>query len=556
VKKSRTAASALAAVTVSGLLAASGAYASASPLAAATGGGTLKVLTSSYADSLDPSFGYTTQAIEPQTAVYVPLVTYAHKTGLAGTLLIPGLATALPTVSANGLTYNLTLRKGLTYSDGTPIKASDFAFAIQRAIALQWGGDSFYTGYIKGAAAFAAKKATSISGIVTNDTTGAITITLTQPYGAFANVLAFESAAPIPSTTPMKVESANPPIGDGPYKFASVVPNVSYKLVRNPTFATFKIPNLPTGNVNEIDTTVDSNTITEAQQVIGGQADVFDPADTLPASEISAAQALPKSRYTTTPIASTYYFFMNTKIAPFNNTAVRQAVEMSVDRTALARLAAGFQAPTCYLLPPNFPGHPTAPCPGGSPNQSPSAAVVAKAKAAIKAAGDVGMPVTVWSQTKQSRQVYQTYYTSLLNTLGFKATLKTVQDSTYFQQIGAASNKPQTGFADWSQDFPNPSDFYLLLDARSIQATNNENFGNVNDPYIQAQLKKLEAVPASKLSSVASQWAALDEYVTKKAYIVPFGNTTVPLLFSSNVTNGPASFNGVFYIDFASIKLK
>ena len=88
-----------------------------------------------------------------------------------------------------------------------------------------------------------------------------------------------------------------------------------------------------------------------------------------------------------------------------------------------------------------------------------------------------------------------------------------ISDTTYFPTIGNAKTAPQTGFADWIQDFPNPADFYLLLDANSIQPVNNENFGNVNDPFIQQQLAKLENVPSTQLNSVASQWQALDEYV-------------------------------------------
>src|SRR5690348_17021850 len=170
-------------------------------------GGTVKVVEGTYPDSLDPDFSYTTQGLEATDTVYIPLLTYAAKEGTAGTQLIPGLATALPTVSSDGLTYTMTLRSGIKYSDGTPVQAADFTHAIERSIKISWGGSSFFTGYIKGAADYAAGKAQTISGIQTDNSTGKITITLSQPYGAFDNILAFESAAPIPSTTPMKVLS-------------------------------------------------------------------------------------------------------------------------------------------------------------------------------------------------------------------------------------------------------------------------------------------------------------------------------------------------------------
>ena len=96
------------------------------------------------------------------------------------------------------------------------------------------------------------------------------------------------------------------------------------------------------------------------------------------------------------------------------------------------------------------------------------------------------------------RKQYIDYYTDALNKIGFKATEKIISDTTYFPTIGNEKTDPQTGFADWIQDFPNPSDFYLLLDANSIQPTNNQNFGKVNDPKIQSELEALNKVPGDE----------------------------------------------------------
>ena len=74
-----------------------------------------------------------------------------------------------------------------------------------------------------------------------------------------------------------------------------------------------------------------------------------------------------------------------------------------------------------------------------------------------------------------------------LNQIGFKATQKVIADATYFPTIGNLKLNPQTGFADWNQDFPNPIDFYLLVDGHAIQPTNNQNFGQVNDPHINSE---------------------------------------------------------------------
>jgi len=518
-------------------------------------GGTIKVLTGTAPDSLDPGYGYTTQAIEADNMVYTPLLTYAFKEGTAGTQLQPGLAASLPTISADRLTYTVKVRSAITYSDGTPVKASDFAHAIERSIKISWGGKSFFTGYIKGAAAYDAGKAASISGIKTDDATGTITITLTQPYGAFDNVLAFPAAAPLPGSTPMKVLSNNPPVGVGPYKFAKVVPNASYTLVKDPSFAGFKIPGIPTGFADTVQVNVDSNTTTEAQQVLNNAADVFDPGDTLPASVLASAQAQP-SRYKKEELASVYYFFLNTKVKPFNSQAVRTAVNMATDRTALARLSSGSLTPGCYFLPPPITGHVNGPCSFGDPSKVPDSATVAKAKKMIADAGLAGSPVTVWSETRSPRQEFCAYFADLLNKLGFKASLKVIQDSVFFQTIGNQSLFPQAGFADWSQDFPNPSDFYLLLSKAGIQATNSQNFGNVSDPQVESQLATLEQVPATELASSASGWQSVEKLVSQKAYVVPYGYQNSPKFMSNRVNFDASVFNTVNYMEFSTIELK
>jgi peptide/nickel transport system substrate-binding protein len=180
-------------------------------------GGSITQLFGTAPDSLDPGMGYTTQALEPDNAAYTPMLTYAHEAGTAGGKLIPGLATALPTISADGKTYTMYMRQGLLFSNGQPVKASDFTYAVERALKIPWGGSSFITSNVVGAEAYAKGSAKTISGITADDATGKITIRLSSPYGAFDNVLAFVAFAPVPAGTPFKNMPTSPPPGVGPY---------------------------------------------------------------------------------------------------------------------------------------------------------------------------------------------------------------------------------------------------------------------------------------------------------------------------------------------------
>jgi peptide/nickel transport system substrate-binding protein len=514
-----------------------------------TQGGTATVNMGTAPDSLDPQSGYTTQAAEADWLAYTGLLTYAHANGQAGTQLIPGLATALPQISADGLTYTMTLRPGLTYSNGAPVKASDFPYSLERAMKIGWGGKSFFTDYIVGASDYDSGKAPSITGITTNDATGQITIQLTKVYGAFANIIAFPAAGLVPTGTPMTDLGNSPPPGVGSYTIANVVPNQSFTMQRN---SRFDIPGIPQGHLQTIKVNIASNTLTEAQQVLNNQADNFDAGDTVPPTLLSQIQSSAASRFQKETAALTFYFFMNTTTKPFNNPLVRQAVNLALDRRALQRLASGFLTPGCYFLPPQLPGHPTAPCPSGDPNAAPN---LTKAKQLVQQSGLAGTPITVWGETRSPRQQYVTYYTSVLNELGFNATPKIIQDSLYFTTIGNASTNPQTGFADWSQDFPNPSDFYLLLDGTAIQPVKNQNFSMVNDPQIQSSLAKLYPVPATQLPSVASNWAQLDQYTAQQAYEAVYGYEQVPKFMSNRINFGTAVFHPVYYNDWSSWQL-
>src|SRR5215203_7542460 len=153
-------------------------------------GGAITISETSQPDFLDPALSYTVNGIEPLWLVYTPLLAYP-RTGDAekDSLVVPGLAEDLPTISPDGKTYELTLRKGLKYSDGSPVKASDFDHSVGRVLNLESGGSAFYLG-INGAQDYidAGKCDGDIKGIEADDKTGKITIKLDAPDGSFTNV--------------------------------------------------------------------------------------------------------------------------------------------------------------------------------------------------------------------------------------------------------------------------------------------------------------------------------------------------------------------------------
>ena len=505
--------------------------------------------------SLDPGLDYTTQGSELHWLTNTGLVTYSHGSLGGSTNLIPGLVTALPVISNGGKTYSATLRKGLVYSNGAAVKASDFIYTVERAVKIPWGGAStFITPIIVGANAYATGKASTISGITANNATGKIVIHLTAPYGPFDNVLAFPSLGLIPTGFPMKVQPTNPAPGVGPYELTNVVPNTSVEMQLNPHWAAEKIPGIPSGYDN-IEVKFSSNVSANALSVLQNSADVFDWADTIPGSLLPQVQQKAVGRYKQINLGgSTYYVFMNTREKPFSSFLARKAVVIGLNQDEMSRLGSGTLAPACFFLPPAVVGHPTTKCPYGAPGVG----NLAKAKALVQQSGMAGTPITVWSETRAPRVQWMTYYTQFLNSIGFKATQKIIADATYFTTVGEEKQlHPQTGFEDWNQDFPNPVDFYgVLLDGNAITPTNNLNFGEVNDPYLNAQVTKLGATPTTELGTIAKQWQALDAYVAKKAYLGVFGYQKFPFFTSTRINWSKLVFNSIYGWDLTAFDLK
>src|SRR5918992_1150154 len=231
----------------------------------AKSGGSVTISQTSQPDFLDPALSYTVNGIEPLWLVYTPLITYPRTGGEKDSSLIPGLAEDMPTISEDGTTYELTLRKGLKYSDGSPVRAEDFEHTIKRVLNLESGGSAFYL-VIEGAQEYidAGKPEGDISGIETDNATRKITINLTAPDGSFSHVLAMWFAGLVPSDTPFKNLTEDPPPGVGPYMFTESVPNRQFVMEKNPNFPDLGA-DVPPGNIDKITIKIIKNAQRQAQ---------------------------------------------------------------------------------------------------------------------------------------------------------------------------------------------------------------------------------------------------------------------------------------------------
>jgi peptide/nickel transport system substrate-binding protein len=486
-------------------------------------------------DYMDPGLSYRLESWQIFQDVYLGLVVKAHESCSTGncTKILPGLATTIGTVTNGGKTYKFTLRKGLKYSNGAPIKATDFPATIVRDFRLNSPGVGFYSNIVGSDACEAnPPKCSKISGIVADDSTGTITINLKQPESDFLYVLSIFFSSPVPASTPQTDTENPPPAASGPYYISSYAPSKSFAMKRNPYWK--PIPGIPNGNPDRVVGTLTDDNARAAQLVISGLDD-FD-AVTLPTDRLANY----KSKYSgqlnffTTP--STYYFFMNQRLAPFNNLKARQAVNDALDRNVMVNLAGGLGVPTWNFLPPSYPQYKKL-----TPNPYPFD--LATAKKLVQESGTKGQSVTVYTiGDDQTDKAWGEYVQGQLKKIGWNAGIKELAGSNYFTVMGNQATKAQIGFTDWFEDYPYPSDWFdVLQNGDRITQIHNNNYGNVNVKSINQEINRLDHLPPNQAlsSSTNAAWAKVDsDLMLKYASTAPFLNRIVTSFFSSKMDLG------------------
>jgi peptide/nickel transport system substrate-binding protein len=484
-------------------------------------------------DYMDPGLSYRLASWQVFQDVYIGLVVKAHVSCLTGNCakILPGLATTTGTITDGGKTYQFTLRKGMKYSNGEPVKASDFTHTIVRDFNMNSPGIGFFSN-IAGVNACEANptKCKSISGIVTNDSTGSITIHLQKPESDFEYILSIPFTSVVPGSTPNKDTENPPPAGNGPYYIKSYNPSKSFTLVRNPNWKPHEIPAIPDGNPDKVVAVMTDDQARSAQLVSSGQDD-YDQ-NILPVDQLAHYKSKypGQIKFWTTP--STYYFFMNQRLKPFNNLKVRQAVNYAINRQQLVNLRGGLGIQTWNFLPPVYPQYKKI-----TPNPYPYN--LTKAKQLIQQSGMAGTPVKVYTIGDVSVDLSTAeYLQGQLNKIGLKATLKPLAGANYFTIMGDQKTKAQIGFTDWFEDYPFPTDWFnVLLNGDRITQIHNNNYGNVDIKAQNTQMNHLATLPPDQALSSSSNaaWAAMDNDFSKNAASVNYLNGILTSFFSTKM---------------------
>ena len=506
-------------------------------------GGKLTVLAGA-ADFIDPALAYTAAGWGSLLLTNDGLVGFRKVGGVQGTQLVPDLAESLPILTDRGTTYTFQLRPGVRYSTGASVQPEDFRRALERVFELGSPGAVYYAGIV-GADRCARGKPCRLSrGIVTDRAARTITFRLAAPDGDFLPKLALPFAYAVPAATPSHDVGTQPVPATGPYRIAEYAPKAKVlRLVRNPRFREWSAEAQPQGFPDSISFSwrrgLDEMSA-RVRAVERDRADVMLASAGPPVSNEQLEQLVaryPSQLHLNTSF-NTMFFFLNTRVAPFDDVRVRRAVNHAFDPDAFAASEGPAAAPTCQVVPPNFPGY-TPTClylSGGVQGTE-------KARRLVAGAGATGAQVTVWVPTRQARAGRD--MASLLESIGLRATLKIVRTVSsprpYFHKVGDSRTAAQMGWGGWLADLPVASAFIPPLLSCGAYVPNSpdqtSNLSGFCDPAIDAEMARATALQAHDPPAATLLWQQIEHEILVQAPLLPTTNQRNADFVSKRVGN-------------------
>ncbi|KAF5883730.1 ABC transporter substrate-binding protein [Rhizobium sp. PEPV16] len=397
--------------------------------------------------TLDPAIGYDWVNWSMIKSLYSRLMDYAPGTPNP----VPSLAESF-TVSPDGLTYTFKLHKGVKFSNGREVVASDVKYSIERAVdpKTQGPGAGFF-GAIKGFEDETGGKTTTLSGIETPDD-GTVIFNLSRPDATFLHVLAINFASVVPKEA---VEAAagdfgKKPVGSGTFILKDWTIGQQLVFERNKDYFVKGVPYIDSFKVE-----VGQEPLVALLRLQKGEVDIA--GDGIPPAKFleiknsaDGAQMIVDGEQ-----LHTGYITLNTKVKPFDNVKVRQALNMAINKDRITRILNGRATPANQPLPPLMPGYDKA--------FTGYAYDVAKAKALLAEAGyPDGFETVLYSTNTDPQPRIAQAIQQDLAAVGVKAEVRALAQANVIAAGGTEGEAPMiwSGGMAWIADFPDPSNFY------------------------------------------------------------------------------------------------
>lgn len=444
------------------------------------------------------------------------LVTYNAKAEI-----VPGVAESW-TISGDGLTYTFKLDRRAFWSNGDPVRASDFVYSFRRLLDPKTGAKYATILYTlkNGEAANKSKAAIETIGArAIDERTLELTLENAAPY--FIAQLAHQTGLPVHPPTVERVgkDFVRPEnwVSNGAFILKSFVPNDKLVMVKNPRY-------------READKTrFDQVTVYPLEDRAAAlrrfQAGEIQYYNDVPTDQLKFIRANLKDSFRLAPYLGTYYFVFNTRKAPFSDVRVRQALSLVIDREFLAEeIWGGTMLPAYSFVPPGIGNY-------GAPAEMAGKALSPieredNAKALLKEAGyGPGLkPLTVEIRynTSENHKATSVALADMWKPLNIEVKLVNSDLKSHYALLREKGDF-DIARAGWIADYSDPQNFLFLAQGDNIGL----NYASYANADYDAVMKK--AAQEQDLARRAGLLRQAEEIFLKD---VPF----IPLMFYGSKT--------------------
>jgi peptide/nickel transport system substrate-binding protein len=503
-------------------------------------GGTMTVSSATAAPyTLDPAFWDPQADVGPILSLTNDgLLAYKKVGGPDGDTLVPDLASALPQVSADGLTYRFPLRQGIRYSTGELVQPDDFRFAVERSISLNREAASQFSA-LDGAKACSGDPSTCDMTDSIEVDKEAVTFHLARPDPDLPYKLALPWAFPLPVSTLVADLGFFPVPATGPYKIEKAGVD-GIELVRNGGFHEWSAAAQPDGFVDAISWRFDEEPASAFRRLDAGQLDWM--TEEPPPQELASLRARHPGQVMLQPQNFLIYVGTDIHRPPFNDVRVRQALNYAINRNRIADLMGSTSlTPTCQILPSNFQGYePFCPYtlePGSGVWSAPDHD---RAHSLIAEAGAVGKKVTVWALddprgnllTPAIRVATMRYIVKVLNDLGLRAELKVVHSIGEYRR-GVTAGEAQAYLWGWNQLYPRAGDYI----GGAFRCRSLDNVARFCSKSVDAAINTAVRLQTTDPAASNRLWTEIEHRLVKEAVWTPLANLAYTNVFSARTEN-------------------
>jgi peptide/nickel transport system substrate-binding protein len=519
-------------------------------------GGTLTIVSTGHFRSIDPAIQ--TEALPFQFArlSYDALVAIEAAPGPDGLRLVPDLAIALPAPTEGGTLYTFQLRSGIRYSDGRPLRASDFRRSMERMFEVGSPGAGAFLSIVGADRCRKGALCDLSRGVRADDPGGTVSFRLRTPDPDFLFKLTEQAfAAPVPPGTPPHEVEASAVPGTGPYRIVRANQQ-EVRFERNPFFHEWSHAAQPDGNPNVIVWRFVLSPQLAIAQVEQGRADwMF---GLLPAAAVHRLQVERPAQLHTNPTLAIDAVNMHPK-PPFDDVRVRRALSYAIDKRVIVQLYGGpaVATPYCQTVLPGLLGfqrycpytlHPHRDGRWTAPN-------LPLARRLVAASGTRGERVVVWgsSDFPYIPRGVPAYIASVLRSLGYRASVHLVPFGDWNDSL---SERMQVGAGlDWVPNYPAPSAYLPdFFGCHGFYGHGDYDPGHACDPALDRQMRQADALQLVDPRRAAALWRRIDRELVDRAWWA----TTVeqhPLeLVSKRLRNFEGSPIGDFIADQAWLR--